>query len=147
LIVGDVLDPDALAEQFGACRLSKREWTHQAHLAVGLWHVSRFGPDCALAMLRTGIRRLNDSHGTVNSDTSGYHETVTAAYVRLLDRYLAAGDRTLHLRERCAAVLASRLADRDVLLRFYSKAVLMSPTARREWVEPDVAPLTLEGWL
>jgi hypothetical protein len=145
--VGGVLDPDALAEQFVACRLSKPEWTHQAHLAVGLWHVSRFGPDRALPMLRTGIRRLNDSHGTVNSDTSGYHETITVAYVRLLDQFLAAGDRSLHLRERCAALLASRLADRDALLRFYSKPVLMSAAARRQWVEPDLAPLTLDGWL
>ena len=144
---GDVPDPDALAERFTVCGLSKPEWTHQAHLTVGLWHVSRFGPVRALPMLRARIRRLNDSHGTVNSETSGYHETVTAAYVRLLDQFLAAGYRTLPLRDSCAALLASPLADRDVLLRFYSKAVLMSPTARREWVEPDLALLTLDGWL
>ena len=65
----EVIDPDALAEAFIACRLPKSRWTHQAHLAVGLWHVSRFGRAAALPRLRTGIRRLNDTHRTVNSAT------------------------------------------------------------------------------
>lgn len=140
----EALDPAALAEQFAACRLSKAHWTHQAHLAVGLWHVSQYGADNALPRLRMGIRRLNDSHGTVNSATSGYHETMTAAYVRLLDQFLAREDPAVPLRRRCAMLLGSPLADRRVLLRFYSKELLMSPRARGEWVPPDLVPLSLD---
>src|SRR5204863_2084826 len=79
---------DDLASRFVACTLPKGDWTHLAHLKVGAWHVDRYGPAEALARLRAGIRRLNDFHGTVNSATSGYHETVTAAYVRLLAAFL-----------------------------------------------------------
>ena len=44
----------------------------------------------------------------------------------------------------CAAqLLASPLADRRVLLEFYSKETLMSTAARAGWVEPDLAPLRL----
>ena len=51
--------------------LPRAEWTHVAHLRVGAWHVHRHGAAMALELLRDGIRRLNDRHGTVNSDTSG----------------------------------------------------------------------------
>jgi hypothetical protein len=140
----EVIDPDALAEAFIACRLPKSRWTHQAHLAVGLWHVSRFGRAGALPRLRTGIRRLNDSHGTVNSATSGYHETVTAAYVELLHLFLARQDAAVPLAQRYAALLASPLADRNVLFRLYSRELLMSPRARGAWTPPDVAKLSLD---
>lgn len=108
---------------------------------VGLWHVHAYGPAEALLRLRDGIRRLNDSHGTINSATSGYHETVTAAYVRLLEQVLAAADGDLV--RGYAAVFTSAVADRNVLLRFYSRDLLMSETAQREWVEPDLAPLSI----
>lgn len=76
-----VTDPDEVVARFTACRLSHSEWTHQAHLAVGLWHVHHYGADEALTRLRVGIRRLNGSHWTPNSATRGYHETITRAYV------------------------------------------------------------------
>lgn len=62
-------DVDGLATRFAACRIPHEEWTHQAHLAVGMWHVDRYGADEALTRLRVGIRRLNDSHGAPNSTT------------------------------------------------------------------------------
>ena len=138
-----MIDPEELAEHFVSCRLSKQQWTHHAHLAVGLWHVDRFGADAALDRLREGIRRLNDSHGTVNSSTSGYHETITCAYVRLLDQFLARSNPALALRERFVTLVASGFADRDLLFRFYSRDLLMSPLARAEWVPPDLAALSL----
>ena len=47
--------------------------------------------------------------------------------------------------ERLALLLASTLADKQVLLRFYSRETLMSADARARWVEPDLAPLELKG--
>ena len=126
----DVIDPDGLAEAFIACRLPKSRWTHHAHLAVGLWHVSRFGRAGALPRLRTGIRRLNDSHGTVNSATSGYHETITRAYVMLLAEFNSSCDATTSLAQRVARLYSSRLAAKDVLLAFYSYPTLMSEIAK-----------------
>jgi hypothetical protein len=49
---------DDLAQRFAALTLPKPEWTHAAHLAIGLWHASRYGRDDALARLRSGIRLL-----------------------------------------------------------------------------------------
>jgi len=132
-----------LVRRFRERTLPKKEWTHAAHLAVGTWHVWRYGPDRALARLRTGIRRLNDAHGTLNTDRSGYHETITRAYVSLIAQSLAAHPGPGAPVSCAQALLAGRMAARDILLSYYSKDVLFSVTARSGWVEPDRAPLRL----
>ena len=50
-----------LGVRFEACAIPEKEWTHAAHLTVGLWHVERYGRDDALTRLRSGIRRLNET--------------------------------------------------------------------------------------
>lgn len=132
---------DQLANDFTAGDLPAVAWTHAAHLAVGAWHVHHFGPDEALLRLRRGIRALNDRHGTANTPTSGYHETITAAYTQLIAECLATFDGAVPLHERVATLLAGPLSDRTCLLRFWSRDRLMSPEARATWVPPDLAPL------
>ena len=139
-----VVDPAALAVRFTSLRLPKEEWTHAAHLTVGLWHVDRYGPAEALTRLRDGIRRLNESHGNVNTPTSGYHETITAAYVMLLAQYLETCSPELSLGARVQRLLAGPLAGRDMLFTFYSRERLMSVEARAQWLEPDRGPLRVE---
>jgi hypothetical protein len=131
---------DDLVARFRAATLPKPEWTHAAHQAVGTWHVLHLGPAEALAALRTSIRRLNDFHGTANTETSGYHETITRAYTVLLARFLEQA-RGAPLAQTVRSLLASPLAARDVLFRFYARETLMSPFARAQWVEPDLRPL------
>lgn len=134
---------DDLAARFQGCAVPAKEWTHAAHLVVGLWHVHRHGAADALVRLRTGIRRLNESHGAVNSTTNGYHETITAAYVQLLGEYLDRCCTDMPLEMRALDLLSGPLAVRDVLFTFYSHDRLMSTTARLEWLEPDRAPINL----
>ena len=132
---------DEFATRFSVCALARHEWTHLAHPAVGAWHVHRFGPEEALTRLRSGIRRLNESFGGVNSATNGYHETITRAYVQLLSQFLDDCPRDMPIGERVAQLLDSPLADREALFAFYSRERLMSTLSRAEWVEPDLAPL------
>ena len=133
-----------LAERFEACAVPVKEWTHTAHLSVGLWHIDRYGREDALVRLRSGIRRLNESHGGVNSSTGGYHETITVAYVELLAQFLATFPAGTLFGERVIALLESALASRDMLLQFYSRDLLMSVKARAEWIQPDIRPLLAE---
>jgi hypothetical protein len=131
---------DQLIAAFQACTLPKADWTHQAHLRVGLWHVYRYGADEALARLRQGIRRLNESHGTANTDTGGYHETITRVFVLVMDGFLAAADRSRSLDDLTADLIA-RYPTSDLPLRYYSRERLFSVQARRAWVEPDLVSL------
>jgi len=141
------VDPADLAARFSSLTLRKEEWTHAAHLTVGAWHVDSYGPAEALTLLRNGIRRLNESHGSVNTATSGYHETITAAYVTLLAAYLDACPSGLPLSARVERMLGGPFAGRDMLLAFYSRERLMSTDARARWLEPDLAPLGLDAVL
>jgi len=43
--------------------------------------------------------------------------------------------------ERVARLLASPVAHKEALLRFYSRERLMSAQARAGWMEPDILPL------
>jgi hypothetical protein len=129
-----------LVARFRARTLPKHEWTHRAHLAVGTWHVHEHGPRRALELLRHGITRLNEAHGTVNGDDSGYHETVTRAYVHLLSAFIRTHD-GLDVADCAQALLASPLAEKAALLRYYTKQTLTSVSARKAWVEPDVERL------
>jgi hypothetical protein len=122
--------------------LSKTDWTHAAHLSVGAWHVRRYGVEEAVERLRQGIRALNDSHGTANTDSSGYHETITRAYAHLIAEFLALCPENCTLAQCVEALLASRLAHQNALLEYYSKELLMSIAARREWKGPDLKPLS-----
>jgi hypothetical protein len=139
--ITDDADVDALAARFAAAAIPATQWTHHAHMIVGVWHVVRYGPDAALDHMRAGIRRLNAAHGTIDSDTRGYHETITRAYVRLLAAFVAARPAGEPVAAMIAALLAGPLAARDVLARHYSRERLLSVDARRGWMEPDLAPL------
>ena len=121
--------------------LPKSEWTHAAHLSVGAWHVHRFGVEEAVNRLRQAIRALNESHGTANTDSGGYHETITRAYAHLIAEFLSE-QREGTLAQRVGALLASPLAHKNALLAYYSKERLMSVAARGEWSGPDLKPFT-----
>ncbi len=137
------MDPEALVKAFVARTLPREQWTHFAHLTVGLWHVDRYDADEALARLRVGIRQLNGSHGTVNSDTGGYNETITRAYVLLLAEFNERYCEGRSLTERTAHLLSSPLAEKEALFAFYARQTLGSKEARTRWVELDLTPLQL----
>ncbi|MEA2207276.1 MAG: hypothetical protein QOE77_4052 [Blastocatellia bacterium] len=129
-----------VGEGFLACTLPKPEWTHEAHISTTSWILlERPGivPERDLPGL---IRRYNESVGGVNSDTEGYHETITQLFIRTL-RGALAGSEGRGLAERVNAVLLAPEGRRDWPLRFYSAKRLFSKAARLGCVEPDLAAL------
>ena len=132
-----------LVHAFRHCTLPKPTWTHATHLRVGAWHVHHLGEADALPALRQGIRRLNESHGVANTESTGYHETITVAYVRIIAAFLASFDAAVSLDERVRELVRGPVGDRELPFRFWSREVLFSSQARLGWVEPDLGPLDL----
>ena len=132
---------DQLARAFCECTLPGDQWTHFAHLRVGLWHLLRYPPSEAIDLLRERISRYNESLGGENTDTAGYHETITAFYVWAIDRFLKTADRSLSVDELAEQLIVSPCGDKELPLRYWSKDCLMSTPARLAWVEPDAHPL------
>lgn len=86
--------------------------------------------------MRSGIQRYNLSQG----NPTGYHETITLAWLAILARELRQR-RAMGRADQCESVSASELAtsyaDPDLLLEYYTKERLMSEEARSRWVPPD----------
>ena len=119
--------------------LPKAEWTHTAHFAAAFW-LLRHPTLHAVLDMPTLIRNYNEATGVPNTDTSGYHETITLGSLRAARAWLdTRPEETLH--ESLERLLASPYGRSDWLLNHWSAPVLFSVTARRTWVEPNLRPL------
>ena len=77
----------------------------------------------------------------MNSDTEGYHETITRVFLHGVRLFLAEADPSEPLHELVNELLLSPMGRRDWPLRFYSPERLFSVEARRHFVEPDLRAL------
>lgn len=128
-----------LVAAFEDATLPRAEWTHEAHLGVALTFYRTEG-DAAqvLKRMRAAICRYNLATGVENGPMSGYHETLTAFWV---GRVTTFANQHLGTPEAILPMLMEQWGDVRAPLRFYSKRVLMNPTARARFVEPDLAPI------
>ena len=130
-----------IGEGLLARTLPRPDWTHEAHLAATAWLILErpdIHPERDLPAI---IRGYNESVGGVNSDTEGYHETITQCFLGGVRGFLARTDAGLPLVEKVNRLLLAEEGRRDWPLRFYSPALLFSKEARLGWVEPDLAAL------
>jgi hypothetical protein len=133
-----------IGEGLLARSLPAAEWTHRAHLLAALWLLCE-RPELELRRDLPGIIwRYNEASGTANTDSGGYHETITQFYLLALGSCRARLPAALPLHEQANRLLASRFAARDLPLDYWSRARLFSVQARRVWVPPDRAPFDFE---
>jgi len=130
-------DRDFLSE-FESAAIPRDRWTHREHLRVAFLYLRDLPFADALVRLRSGIQALNRANGVRDTATSGYHETLTVAWARVVASVV----------ERGAAEdfdsFAQRnpsLLDKHVLGAYYSNERLFASEARATFVEPDIAPL------
>ena len=130
-----------IGEGLIARTLPRPEWTHEAHLATTTYLLTR-RPDIDIDRQLPGfIRAYNESVGGVNSDSEGYHETITRVFLHGIRLFLAEADPKEPLHELVNELLLSPMGRRDWPLRFYSPARLFSVEARRKFIPPDIAAL------
>lgn len=115
-------------------------WTHEAHFVVATHLLWEHGFSVAMPMLRELIKANNVNMGNVNTDTSGYHETLTWFYLEAIDQILKAQlPKDAHVAITC--VLHSEIIDKNYPFKFYDKDDLFSVVARREYLKP-----AMQGW-
>ncbi len=119
--------------------LPKPQWTHAAHFAAALWYL-RHRPGFDSAAMAPLIRAYNVATGGENSDSAGYHETITRASLQVAAVAMAAQPMA-PLADVLAALLAGPAGRSDWLLEHWSRERLFSIEARRGWLAPDRAPL------
>lgn len=125
-----------LIKAFEERTLLKSEWTHAAHLTVGLYYCLRYPFGVAINNMRDGIYWLNDAHGVVNTKTSGYHETLTVFWMITVKQFIE-NSKCYKLSE-LANQLIDVCHDANLPFKYYSRELLFSAEAREHHVQPDL---------
>ncbi len=118
--------------------LPKASWTHAAHFAAALWILQ--SPEYeAFRQMPDLIRGYNEATGVANTDTDGYHETITLASLKAAQHILKSSPKEEPLYEVANTLMESKFGKSDWLLDYWSKKHLFSVKARRKWVDLDLA--------
>ena len=131
------LNEDAIREvvrKFEHCEYAPAEFTHARHLTVGCWYLCTLPADEALNRMRTHLLNFSAHHGK-----QGYHETITRFWIKLLEGALRQQSEEEPVLDRVNAMVG--LYPKETLFDYYTRERVMSDTAKREWVEPDLRAL------
>ncbi len=112
------------------CTLDRALWTHEAHLDFAAGILRLFGAEASMHVSRSAIQKYNEVSNCANTDSGGYHETLTAyfcAAVAFIVGPLAPGQR----------LSDHPLLSRNAPLTFWERESLFSVAARRGWVPPQ----------
>jgi hypothetical protein len=133
------MNDDDFIQQFEACSFPFDEWHHRAHVKLAYLYLIRHGFDTAATKLREGIRAYNAANNLPDEPTSGYHETITQFWLRIVEMtiqqygQLPTADEFFDFHPQLSQKKNHRL--------FYSPGLFMSPEAKRGFVEPDLTKL------
>jgi 8-oxo-dGTP pyrophosphatase MutT (NUDIX family) len=137
------MSDDELLTAFEDCSLPKKQWSHRAHVRVAFMYVTRLGLGEAIDRMRSQIMAYNAAHGVEDGPQTGYHETTTQAFMRLIHQAIHQREPVQDSSEFCER--SPELLDGRVLLCYYTRDRIMAPAARYGFVEPDIAPLDRFG--
>ena len=131
---------DVFLQGFEECTLPKERWTHGAHLLTGACYVWALGREAGLTKMRNCVRCYNLAVGGQNTESSGYHETITVMWIRLIDG-LWQEARPME-RAKFARLAVEKFEPMRAVFRdYYGFDVVGSREARLGWVAPDLKRL------
>lgn len=136
-----MVDINLIAIQFENKKLLKEHWTHNAHFAVAFVYLEKYKTvQNTLPKIRESIKTYNEFVGTNNTDISGYHETLTVFWLTIINEYNLFKNIN-NISSTYNEFIQTICANSEFPLNFYSKELLFSKLARRNWIEPDLIPL------
>ena len=129
-----------LLAAFNDGSLPRVAWNHRAHLTAALDIARTIPATGRLAAISSAILRFNASAGIENTPDSGYHQTLTVFYMRVVELHVARHPGFTSIASD-ANLLYAEWGDRELPLRHYSRERLFSREARAGWVAPDLRAL------
>ncbi len=130
-------------DAFINCEIEKGCWTHISHIRMAWLFMEQTASfDEAMAQIRPGIRRFNESVASV-----GYHETVTQGFARHIRHRRQLEGPAYGWREFIDRYPELLSAEKPILHNHYSKELLYSHAAQDRFVEPDLKPLPAIGFV
>src|SRR5262245_59391343 len=131
------MDDETLLQRFERCQIAPDDWGHREHVKVAYLYLCRMPLDAAIDQMRLGLRALQAAFQVPDALDRGYHETMTHAWLRLVDF-------TIHQFGLATSAdefyqLHPQLWQSKVLRFFYSADRLLSAAAKAAFLPPDIA--------
>jgi hypothetical protein len=82
------MDDQAFVEKFESGEWPLDEWHHREHIKLAYLYLRRYPFEQALARMRDKIKAHNAVHQVPELPGRGYHETITRAWMQLVDATL-----------------------------------------------------------
>jgi hypothetical protein len=124
---------------FEAAAIPRDRWTHRDHVRMAFLYLRDHSFDDALCRIRSGIRALNHANQVPETDTTGYHETVTVAWAKLIRSAIQ-----VHGPSSTFSAFISanpHLRHKSLLRLYYTRERILASNAKSTFVAPDLAPL------
>jgi hypothetical protein len=131
-------------EDFEQARIPFCDWSHSAHIAMASYYIRKLPRRDLLETVRRNIKSYNLRGGGKNTDTSGYHETLTVLWLWVLTDYLDQIPEDVSLIDQVRRAVAT-FGENRLFPEYYSYDVVKSVEARRLWMEPDLKQLPDNG--
>lgn len=80
---------ESLVKAFERAEIAREEWDHSSHLTVACWYLLCCPGDEAVIRMREGLLNYLEKRGIETTLESGYHETITLAWMCLVKHFLA----------------------------------------------------------
>ncbi len=128
------------ARRFDAGEIEPAAFDHRAHLRLAYVHLVTHGPDAAVGTFRNSLQAFLQRH---QIDAAKFHETLTQAWLQAVWHFMQRSGNTRDSDEFLER--SSVLQDPKVMLTHYSREMLFSDDARRQFVAPDLEPIPTAG--
>jgi hypothetical protein len=128
-----MMNDDDFLEQLEACTLPEDCFHHADHLHAAWLYLTRFSATEAISRFSAALRGYAASLGKPDR----YHETITWAYLLLVNERIRRSDGIATWEQFSAAHTDLFDWKNSILLRYYRPETLESELARRVFVMPD----------
>ncbi|NND95782.1 MAG: hypothetical protein HKN47_00465 [Pirellulaceae bacterium] len=129
-------DDKTFIAEFEACRWPLEKWHHRDHIKLAYLYLTQYSLEDTLDRIRSGIQAHNATHQVPDSLTSGYHETMTYAWLRLVQFVMQEYGNSANADQFYDD--HPELSQKKIIRLFYSPERFMSPDAKVKRCEPDL---------
>lgn len=116
----------------------RENWHHSEHLILALWYLLHYPETKILELIRQQIIFYNQTVGIPNTENSGYHETLTIFWLKIISDYLKTISPQTDFLIILENLLNSDLNNPDLSLQYYTSDRLFSVTARQTFLAPNL---------
>ncbi|MEQ9231751.1 MAG: hypothetical protein RIF46_13800 [Cyclobacteriaceae bacterium] len=131
------LTDEDLETKFQDHSLNAGYFSHEAHIRLAYIHLQKYGPDQAEKNMSEQIK----SYALAKGAKDKYNETVTIAAVKTVDHFMRKANST-DFKEFSLEFPRLFTNFKDVLEQHYGFDIFRNPDAKKQFMEPDLAPFS-----